>query len=107
MATRQIAAPLYGYSIVSPSHLRTYRIPIVQGRDFTDGIANESELIIDQATARFLWPGGDPIGRLIKLGDDTSTMASDTGRFNSSTTMPLMDRDGRSRFSSRLPSSRR
>lgn len=71
--TRQIPAPLYGYSIVSPSHLRTYRIPVVQGRDFTDGVANESELIIDQATARFLWPGGDPIGRLIKLGDDTST----------------------------------
>ena len=71
---------MYGYSIVSPSYLRTYRIPIVAGRDFTDGIATESEVIIDQSTARFLWPGGDPVGRMIKLGDDTSSRRVDPGR---------------------------
>src|SRR5262249_26773503 len=65
--TREVNAPLFGYSIVSPSHLRTYRIPVVAGRDFIDGIADESEVIVDQATARYLWPGGDPIGRMIKF----------------------------------------
>jgi putative ABC transport system permease protein len=71
--SKQVPAPLYGYGVVTPSYLHTFGIPIVEGRDFTDGVAGKPEVIVDQATARFLWPGGSAVGRAIKLGDDTSS----------------------------------
>ena len=61
-----------GYTVVSPGYLRTMGIPIVHGRDFADGIASTGELIIDEQTARFLWPDGRWIGNQIKLGSDSS-----------------------------------
>ncbi|HXT04847.1 MAG TPA: FtsX-like permease family protein, partial [Casimicrobiaceae bacterium] len=70
--TRQVDAPLYGYTAVSPSYLRTEHRPIIAGRDFLDGIAAEPEVIVDRQTARVLWPGVSPIGMRIKLGADSS-----------------------------------
>jgi putative ABC transport system permease protein len=61
-----------GYSVVSPGYLRAMQIPIVQGHDFTDGIAAEGELIIDEQTALYLWPDGRWVGNQIKLGSDSS-----------------------------------
>jgi len=69
---REIPAPGWGYSIVSPSYLRTFGIPIVRGRDFLDGERDEPAVIIDEYTAAGLWPGGNPIGALIKFGDAKS-----------------------------------
>jgi putative ABC transport system permease protein len=60
------------YRVVSPGYLRTMQIPIIQGRDFTDGIASQGELIIDEQTARYLWPDGGWAGNQIKLGSDSS-----------------------------------
>jgi len=61
-----------GYTVVSPGYLRTMGIPIVQGRDFVDGIASEGQLIIDEQTANYLWPDGRWVGNQIKLGSDSS-----------------------------------
>jgi predicted permease len=61
-----------GYTVVSPGYLRTMQIPIVQGRDFVDGIASTGELIIDEQTALYLWPDGHWAGNQIKLGSDSS-----------------------------------
>ena len=61
-----------GYSIVSPGYLRTMQIPLLQGRDFVDGTPSTGELIIDEQTARYLWPDGHWIGNQIKLGSDSS-----------------------------------
>ena len=69
---RSYPAPRNGYTVVSPGYLRTMGIPIVQGRDFTDGVASEGEMIIDDSTAKFLWPDGSAIGAHIKLGSDSS-----------------------------------
>ena len=69
---REYVALRQGYSVVSPGYLRTMGIPIVQGRDFTDGVAAEGELIIDEQTALYLWPDGHWVGNQIKLGSDSS-----------------------------------
>ncbi len=69
---RAYAALRQGYSVVSPGYLRAMQIPIVQGHDFTDGIAAEGELIIDEQTALYLWPDGQWAGNQIKLGSDSS-----------------------------------
>jgi putative ABC transport system permease protein len=55
------------YKVVSGSYLRTMRLRIVDGRDFTDGGAEEPEVVIDQKTATALFPGSDPIGERMKL----------------------------------------
>jgi len=55
------------YTEVTPDYLRTLRRPIVAGRDFSVNEFAEPSAIIDRHTARLLFPGLDPIGRLIKL----------------------------------------
>ncbi|HEX3866743.1 MAG TPA: FtsX-like permease family protein, partial [Gemmatimonadaceae bacterium] len=42
------------------------------GRDFPSGTPPRPEVIIDQHTARGLWPGLEPVGREIKLGNAKS-----------------------------------
>jgi len=61
-----------GYDVVSPGYLRTMQIPIIEGRDFLDGVGSTGELIIDKQTAMYLWPDGHWIGNQIKLGSDSS-----------------------------------
>jgi putative ABC transport system permease protein len=69
---RELPAPMRGYEVVSPSYLRTMGLPILQGRDFIDGTSTEGEVILDEPTARFLWPNGHALGGAIKLGSDTT-----------------------------------
>jgi putative ABC transport system permease protein len=69
---RELLAPTYGVKVVTPDYLRTLRIPLSAGRDFSDGLASEGELIIDEPTARYLWPNGRAVGGMIKLGSDSS-----------------------------------
>jgi hypothetical protein len=56
-------------SVVSPSFLRTLRRPIVRGRDFLDGQRDAGAVIVDEQTARTLWPNANPVGAQIKLSD--------------------------------------
>jgi putative ABC transport system permease protein len=65
---REFPAPLFGVTAVSPSYVRTMGWPVVRGRDFIEGERDRGGLIIDQATARKLWPNNNPIGALLKLG---------------------------------------
>ncbi|MEP6494873.1 MAG: FtsX-like permease family protein [bacterium] len=69
---RELMTPTYSYSIVSPGYFRTLQLPIVAGRDFSEGVTADGELIIDESTARYLWPNGHAVGGFIKLGSDTS-----------------------------------
>jgi len=57
----------WSYQVVTPDFLRTMRMPITKGRDFTVGEFAEPSIIVDERSAAFLWPGADPIGRLVKL----------------------------------------
>ena len=63
------------FRVVSPSYLRTMGLPVVQGRDFSEGDASGTEpvAIVDQAAARRLWPEfASPVGRMLKTGDERS-----------------------------------
>ncbi len=56
---------------VSPGYFATLRIPLLQGRDFTDGDRKTTEgvAIIDEVLARQYWPGQSPLGQHIGFGD--------------------------------------
>jgi predicted permease len=58
--------PIYN---VGPGFLRTLGIPVVAGRDFTEGDrAGRGSIILDRRAAARLFPDGSAIGRLVKLG---------------------------------------
>ena len=57
--------------VATPGYFDTMRIPVVQGRRFTnadrDGAA--AVAIVSESMARQYWPGGDPVGRRVRLRD--------------------------------------
>ena len=56
---------------ITPGYIRTLHIPLLRGRDFTEGDNETKPLValIDQRAAQQLFPGRDPIGkRFAKLG---------------------------------------
>jgi predicted permease len=56
--------------IVSPGYVRAMGIRLTEGRDISwaDIFNNENVVIINETVARKLWPGQDPIGRLVLAG---------------------------------------
>lgn len=61
------------FSVVSPSFLRTLGIRVLEGRDFLEGDAQGSGVVIvDRRVATQLWGSESPIGRLLKLGAPNS-----------------------------------
>ena len=52
-------------NVITPGYLRTMRIPVVRGRDFTDADRKGAPavVLVSEAMARRLWPGEDPIGQ--------------------------------------------
>ncbi len=62
-----------GYTTVSPGLLQLLGVRISQGRDFEAGdVSSTGVVIVDDSVASVLWPGMSPVGRLLKLGSDTS-----------------------------------
>ncbi len=57
------------YETVGPQYFQTMRIPFVHGRDFDerDQEGAPGVVIINETMARRYWPGGDALGRRIKL----------------------------------------
>jgi predicted permease len=58
------------YNRVSRGFFASVGIPIVRGRDFAASETNGDVAIVSEAAARALWPGQDPIGKMIR--DDHS-----------------------------------
>ncbi len=60
--------------VVSPGYFSTMGIPLIKGRDFTEQDNAESVrvVVISEKTARYFWPGEDPIGKRLKPGSTTS-----------------------------------
>jgi putative ABC transport system permease protein len=56
--------------IVSPGFFQVLRIPLRQGRAFTeqDRIGGRLVAVVDEELARRYWPGADPIGKRITYG---------------------------------------
>jgi len=57
--------------LISPGYFATLRIPVLQGRDFTDGDRKSTEgvAIVDEVLARQYWPGQSPLGQHIAFDD--------------------------------------
>ena len=57
------------YQTISPGFLRTLRIPLLQGREFSDADRENTTpvAIINEASAREFWKGKDPVGTRVKM----------------------------------------
>ncbi len=58
------------YRPISPGFFPTMGIPLLRGRDITDGDSAEAAgvVIINETTARRFWPDEDPLGQSITIG---------------------------------------
>ena len=57
---------------VTADYLRAMRIPVVRGRAFSEAEARDTTVrvtLVSDAMARRIWPGEDPIGKQIRLGE--------------------------------------
>jgi predicted permease len=62
------------WTLVEPGYFKTLRIPIVSGRDFSAGdrLGTQPVAIVDESTARRLWPGEDAVGKYLPAGGRAS-----------------------------------
>ncbi|HTL05902.1 MAG TPA: ABC transporter permease, partial [Gemmatimonadales bacterium] len=65
------AVPDADYRSVTPGYFRLMDIPLLRGRDFTeqDDSSASPVVILSATTAQRNWPGLDPLGSRIRLGD--------------------------------------
>jgi putative ABC transport system permease protein len=66
------ARPVAVYRVVAPGYFRTMRLPLVRGREIgpQDRAGTGGVVVVNEALARTLWPGEDPIGKRIRVEDD-------------------------------------
>jgi putative ABC transport system permease protein len=62
--------PFVGIHYVSPDYFKSMKIPLIRGRWFTpaDGPGAPKVVLISEGAARKFWPGEDPIGKPIAVG---------------------------------------
>ena len=62
------------WTLVESDYFKTLRIPIVSGRDFGAGdrLGTQPVAIVDESTARRLWPGDDAVGKYVPAGGRAS-----------------------------------
>jgi putative ABC transport system permease protein len=62
--------PQVAVRLISPGYLRTLRIALRRGRDFTaaDALDRPAVALISESMARRFWPGEDPLGKRLILG---------------------------------------
>jgi putative ABC transport system permease protein len=63
--------PMVNYRAVTPNYFRAMSIPVIQGRTYTDRDTVNSPLmmIINQQTAREIFPDENPVGKRITFGN--------------------------------------
>jgi putative ABC transport system permease protein len=61
--------------VIGPRYFETMGIPLLQGREFTEKDKENSiwGVVISEMTARYFWPGENPIGKRLKPGTSAST----------------------------------
>jgi predicted permease len=70
--------------IVSHNYLKTMKIPAVRGRGFTerDVASSPNVIIVNETAARVFWPGQEPLGKLLRLGDSNGPFREVVGVVN-------------------------
>ena len=60
------------YTVACPNYFRALGVPVLQGREFThqDSLGAPGVIVINQTMAHKYWPDEDPVGRVIRMGDD-------------------------------------
>jgi predicted permease len=63
------AAPYLPVEVGGPDYFRTFAMPLVRGRGFTEGdrATAPKVVVVTEAAARRLWPGADPLGRRVRV----------------------------------------
>jgi len=63
--------PMVNMEVATPDYFRTLGVPIIRGRGFTDADREgvPGAVIVSQSTARLYWPGADPIGKRLRMGE--------------------------------------
>ena len=66
---------------VTSGYFRTMGIPVLRGREFTDGDRADAPLValVNEAAAKKLWPNKNPIGGTIKMLNDSAPWATVIG----------------------------
>ena len=66
------------FNIVSEDFFTTLGVPILKGRTFTEGDRNDTApvAVIDETMAERFWPGQDPIGQRITIGEQDADSAN-------------------------------
>jgi hypothetical protein len=57
-------------AVVMPGYFRTLRIPLIEGRDFSErdtSLSADPVIVVSQAFARATWPGERAVGRRVRL----------------------------------------
>ncbi len=64
-------SPLVEYRVASQDYFKTTNIPLLRGRYFSNEERDDAQpvVVINEAMARHIWPGEDPIGK--RVGEDT------------------------------------
>lgn len=60
------------FSAVTPGFFSTIGTPILRGRDFTRADRGARVIIVSNGFARLYWPGENPLGQCVKVGDAKS-----------------------------------
>jgi putative ABC transport system permease protein len=58
--------------MISPGYIRTMKIPLRAGREFTEHDTGDSQkvLVVNETMAKRLWPDRDPLGQIALNGRD-------------------------------------
>ena len=66
------ANPMLNMEVVAPGYFTTLGVPVLRGRIFTDRDREDAPavVVVSQSAARHYWPGDDPIGKRLMMGDD-------------------------------------
>src|SRR5215469_1272108 len=67
-------APTVTYNVVSTDYFKTLKIPMMQGRVFTDVDDEKAQFvgIVNESFVKKYWPNLDPIGRHFRIGSDAN-----------------------------------
>jgi len=65
------ANPMLNMDVVSAGYFATLGVPVLRGRDFTEADREGAPpvIVVSQSAAEHYWPGADPIGKRLLMGE--------------------------------------